>query len=151
MKKYTLIGMSLIVIVLFVLSSFTNVAGYQTVQSPKDIPRLKIGIITDKKIYLDGSYLNATIIVTNKGTYTFEKLDLVVLLSQIVPSPRVQNDYSGGDDIFTLEPSESYQYKFSCKPYVMSNWHFGIFLLDVWINLDAVTIKHKIKFVIILC
>jgi len=150
--KKPLIGVSIIAVVLLVLGSLTNVVGYQMVQSSDNPPRLTVDIITYKqrfpRIYLDSSYFNATIIVTNNGLDTFDEFGINILLMQF-PPPRVPNEYWESEFNLTLEPNESYAINFSCKPSLGARGHFGIFPLDVYIKYDNESISYGHKIFII--
>jgi hypothetical protein len=153
MKKYPLIGISLIAIVLFVLSSSDNAVGYQMVQSPICTTGLTIDFITYKpkfpRIYLDNSFFNATVIVTNRGVNTFENLHMHVSLYQAHPRPREPLGYNEHVYNLSFEPSESYKFNFSCKPDMIPKYLFALFSFETWIYYGTDLVAHKFKWYLI--
>jgi len=147
MNKYPLIGGIILAVVLLVLASLSNVVGYHTVIVSNNPFNLKLDIITYKqrfpRIYLDGSYFNATIILTNIGSDTFNEFNLTVLLSQTFPAPRVPNEYEDIEINLSLEPNESYILNFSCEPILSAMGHFGIFPLEIYVRHDGETVKLR--------
>lgn len=109
---------------------------------------LKIDILTEKRICPEKSYFNATILVTNRGVTPFENLNLSVSFLQILPGPRIPNDYYTRADNVVLEPGGSYQCNFSCKPWIEAD-RLALFLLEAYVSYDVWVLKYKIRFFLI--
>ena len=152
MEKRILIG-SIITVAVLIGVLFTSAVGCPTETTSVRSSNLSIDITTNKerfpRIYLDGSYFNVTINITNNGLDTSDEFALWIEMWQSYPDPRIPNEHSLVEFNISLKSGESYSVDFSWNPSIQGFIQFGWFPLCVQIIANNEIVKYKQKSYII--